>query len=217
MKHVIVAFAVTMLAAAGIARADSVTITAGTVELDFPSGGATTAVLVGQGTDITGFGMNPGQITFTAGDVGTMTPNGSVNIATGGSFPATAQFIGGVMFPANDRLQGSLVLTTSPFHAAAVTDPLAFFQTPFSLTGNASVLNSSGMVVGTTSLSGSGQATFIAQTTPGAVTSYNTQHVSFEFGTASAAATPEPATFVLLGAAFAVSLLGRRWLASASS
>jgi hypothetical protein len=215
MKHVIVALAVTMLAGAGIARADSVTITSGTVELDLQSGGATTAVLVGPETVITGFGTNPATIDFNAGGVGSIGPS-TLSIGAGGSLPATAQFIGGVMFPASDHLQGSLVLTTSPFNAAAGTDPLAFFQTPFTMTGNASVLNSSGTVVGTTSLSGSGEATVIAQTTSGAATGFNTQHVSFQFGTASATATPEPATLVLLGAALAGGLLGRRWFSTAS-
>jgi hypothetical protein len=43
------------------------------------------------------------------------------------------------------------------------------------------------------------------------------KHVSFQFAASEAAATPEPATFVLLGVAFVGGLLGRRWVASAQS
>src|SRR3954447_14715177 len=111
MKRVIVALAFTTLMCAGVVRADTITIAEGTVEMDFQSG-VRTAVLLGANTDIVAFGNNSNSIAFNAGQIDAFRP--SVNISTGGSSPTSAERIGGVLFPAGDRLQGSLVLTTSP-------------------------------------------------------------------------------------------------------
>ena len=76
----------------------------------------------------------------------------------------------------------------------------------------ATVFDSGGSTVGTASLSGSGEATIIAKTVPGAVTSYTTQRISYQFAS-EAAATPEPGTVVLLAFGLAGGLFGRRLLA----
>ena len=210
MKRVIVALAFTTLMCAGVVRADTITIADGTVEMDFQSG-VRTAVLLGANTDIVAFGNNSNSIAFNAGQIDAFSP--SVNISTGGSSPTSAERIGGVLFPAGDRLQGSLVLTTSPFTADVQSGSMAFFQTPFSMTGTVSMFDPAGTLLGRTSLNGAGEASILARTIPGVITGYNTQHISYQFGAAAqAAATPEPASIALLGLGLGGGLLGKRAL-----
>jgi len=210
MKRVIVGFAVAVLAVAGIARADSITITGGTVELNLPDG-TTTAVMTGANTDISGFGTNPVTISFPAGAVGPLQP-GPLTISTGAPGPTSAQLIDGTMYPATDHLQGTVTVTMSPFVAPTAPGSLAFFQTPFSMSGNVSVFNSSNTLLTTASLTGGGEASILTQTSSGG-TSFNAQHVSFQFATGTASPTPEPATVVLLCVGMVGGVLGRRLIA----
>jgi len=210
MKRVIVGLAAALLMAPGMAHADSVTITDGTVELEFGSG-ATTAVLLGINTDITLFGTNPASIAFNAGDVGSFRPNNLLNVSTGAPQPSSAELINGVSFPASDRVQGQIALTSSPFQAPVVPGSMAFFRTPFSLSGDISVLDPNGSVLTRTTLSGSGEAAILARVLPGEVTGYNVQHISYQFaGTSGAAPTPEPASVALVAVALCGGLLRYR-------
>lgn len=116
------------------------------------------------------------------------------------------------MFPASDSLQGSLSLTTAPFMADMQSGSLAFFQTPFSLSGSVSMFNPAGTLLGTSSLTGTGNVSIIAQTTSGAVTSYNAQHISYQFAGGSTSTTPEPSTVALLALVLGVGWVARRRL-----
>jgi hypothetical protein len=198
MKCLIVGLATALLTAAGIAHADSVTVINGTVELDFGSG-STTAVLLGANTDITLFGTNSVAIAFNAGDVGSFRPNNLLSMSTGAPQPTSAELINGVSFPASDRVQGQIALTSSPFQAPVVPGALAFFRTPFSLSGDISVLDPNGSLLTRTTLSGDGEAAILARVIPGAVTTYVVQHISYQFpGTSGVAPTPEPASVALV-------------------
>jgi hypothetical protein len=214
MKRGLFAAAVAILMTASAVRADTVTITSGVLDLDFDSG-ATTAVLLGTNTDIFATGTNPVSIAFNAGEIGAIKPGGSLDVAAGGTAPASPQRINGVSFPATDRLQGSLSLTTSPFHADVQSGSLAFFRVPFSMTGSASMFDPVGTLLGTTSLNGVGDASILARTTPGVTTQYTVQHISYQFATAaSPTPTPEPASIALLGLALGGGWFGRRFLKS---
>src|ERR1051326_3980081 len=131
MKRAILAAAITVFTTASAARADTITITNGTVELE-ANGGATTAVLLGTDTDIFATGTNPVTIGFSAGSVGPIRPQEPLSVAAGGAAPASPQLINGVSFPSTDRLQGGLSLTTAPFQADGQQGTLAFFRVPFS-------------------------------------------------------------------------------------
>jgi len=208
MKRVVVVLAFGTLIGAGVIRADTISITDGTVDLDFESG-ATTAVLLGPNTDIVAFGKNPNAIAFDAGQIEAFVPG--VNISTGGSSPFSPELIGGVTFFPGDRLQGSLRLTTAPFTADVQSGVTAFFQTPFSMTGTVSMFDPAGNLLRTTSLNGAGQASILARTLPGVITAYETQHISYQFGAAGQAApTPEPASIALLGLGLGGGMVGKR-------
>ncbi len=81
----------------------------------------------------------------------------------------------------------------------------------FSLAGSLSMFDATGAPLGTTAVNGSGNASILAATIPGAVTAYNVRHISYQRSAQSPAApTPEPASIALPGMALGGGFPGRK-------
>ena len=197
------------LAIAGRVSAEPIQVTGGSAFM-YWDGTGSFATLAGSGLNVVTDTYGGGLIGFGAG---TAQLDGGVVFGTlGGSQHAWRVTVGGIDYVA--YLDGFLSFDTEPFAApppTSSTPSSVAFSTPFTLDGRlrgSSGPQGSGSVLFDVLLTGRGTASTGAR--PIVPNSYLVNGgVAYEFG----AATPEPATLLLMGSGLAGVLL-RRWRAS---
>jgi len=202
------------LATGAPARADSVTITGGSV-LALKGSEDAPMTLTGAGTDISATAVLPGGLQFDLtsgpnrepGYIGPLGPGFTLSQTVSSGTP---EMIGGMTILPGSRLTGSFRTITDAFIAPTPTGDSAVFTTPFSLTGRFAVDDS------TFELNGGGVATIttgVLRFAGTAVEAYPVTSMDFVFTSSIPSPTPEPASLFLVGIGFAGAIVRRFSLA----
>jgi hypothetical protein len=194
------------LGIAGRASAEPIQVTAGSAFM-YWDGSGSFATLLGSGLNVVTDTFGGGLIGFNAG---TAQLDGGVTFGTlGGMQHPWNVTVGGTDYVA--YLDGSLSFDTDPFIApppTGSTSSSVTFSTPFTMNGRlrgSSGPQGSGALLFDVELTGSGTATTVARPIVPDVYLVNSG-VNYELG----AATPEPATLLLMGTGLAGVFLRRR-------
>jgi hypothetical protein len=188
-----------LISTASAVRADTITITGGSVDLPFANGLMVVNV-TGPDTNLVATGANGTlSFAFNGGSVGPFSPNNLLFFSTFSTPDRPAERIGGTLFAPTDYVDGSLHFLLAPFHAPDTTSNTASFLTPFSMVGGLTVHDGSGAVLLNTSLAGGGEASLMTSVIHGAITQFSTQNISFQFAESTPSPAPEPTSIMLLG------------------